>query len=58
MNGTTKTAYTEGPPSERETLQAILRKLTDLDGRFDEFARVLLNAKFPYGKPCDHWRRP
>jgi hypothetical protein len=43
--------------TEQDLLRAILRKLVDIDDRFDEFARVILNAKFPHGKPDDRWGR-
>jgi hypothetical protein len=37
----------------RDVCDAIER----LDAKFDEFARVFLNAKFPHGKPTDRWGR-
>jgi hypothetical protein len=38
---------------QRATREAVER----LDQRLDEFAGVLLNAKFPFGKPTDRWAR-
>lgn len=43
--------------SDTETLQEIRDAIVELDAKFDEFARVFLNAKFPYGKPTDRWAR-
>ena len=40
-------------PVAREILAALER----LERRFDEFARVYINACFPYGKPVDRWSR-
>ena len=35
----------------------VLRELRALREMFNEFASALLNAKFPYGKPTDRWRK-
>ena len=35
-------------------IEASLKRIEKL---FDEFAGVLLNARFPYGKPTDRWAR-
>ena len=46
--------------SENQTtkeLRAIRAELAALRKLFDHFAGVLLNAKFPYGKPVDRWGR-
>jgi hypothetical protein len=52
------------PPPPRRTedatlveLRAIRKILDGFTQRFDEFARVYLDAKFPYGKPWDRWGR-
>lgn len=43
---------------EDEDLQReMLREIRALRRLFDEFAGVLLNARFPYGKPSDRWSR-
>jgi hypothetical protein len=38
-------------------LRAMRLELESQTRRFDEFARTLLNAKFPYGMPTDRWPR-
>ncbi len=40
-----------------EQLQQILQALQRLERRFDDFAKVYLAGKFPYGKPTDRWSR-
>jgi len=40
-----------------EELRALRREIIALRKTFDEFAGTFLNAKFPYGKPSDRWRR-
>jgi hypothetical protein len=55
---TTRTSYDTRPPTRRAaTLQDVCDAIERLDKKFDEFARVFLNAKFPYGKPTDRWAR-
>jgi hypothetical protein len=41
-----------------DELKAIRRELAALRRLFDEFSGAFLNAKFPFGKPADRWRRP
>lgn len=41
----------------RAELREIRRELAILRRLFDQFAGAFLNAKFPYGKPGDRWRR-
>jgi len=61
--GTTMGTPHTGPQPDRvgkttlEELQAIRREIAALRRLVDEFAGVLLNAKFPFGKPVDRWRR-
>ena len=43
------------PTPRAATLQDVCDAINRLDAKFDEFARVFLNAKFPYGKPTDRW---
>jgi hypothetical protein len=43
--------------TETELLTQILERLERLNDRFDDFAGVFLNAKFPYGKATDRWGR-
>jgi|tagenome__1003787_1003787.scaffolds.fasta_scaffold15879414_2 hypothetical protein len=38
-------------------LTRIAARLERLERRLDEFFTVFLNARFPYGKPTDRWRR-
>jgi hypothetical protein len=38
-------------------VERIERRLECQDRRLDEFFRVYLNARFPYGKPTDRWGR-
>lgn len=38
-------------------LKTIAERLEQLDERLDDFCRAHLNARFPYGKPTDRWRR-
>lgn len=45
------------PEPTAAQLRKIAASLERLERRFDEFARVYLNARFPYGKPEDRWRR-
>lgn len=48
------------PPNDNralEELRAIRRELAALRKLVDTFAGVFLNAKFPFGKPTDRWRR-
>ena len=44
-------------PSDPEQLERLITAVEQLVQRFDEFARAYLNARFPYGKPTDRWRR-
>ncbi len=37
--------------------KATRAELVALRRLFDHCAGVLLNAKFPHGKPCDRWAR-
>jgi hypothetical protein len=39
-------------------LRAIRERLEAIYELLDEFVRVFLHAKFPYGKPTDRWERP
>ena len=45
------------PNELTEALQRVVIALARLERRLDEFADVYLNARFPYGKPTDRWRR-
>jgi hypothetical protein len=38
-----------------EEMRATRREIAALRKLFDEFARVFLAAKFPYGRPTDRW---
>ncbi len=40
-----------------EEMRALRREHTAFRKLFDEFCRAFLNARFPYGKPDDRWRR-
>jgi hypothetical protein len=40
-----------------EQVERLITALEQLSKRFDEFCGIYLNAKFPYGKPIDRWRR-
>jgi hypothetical protein len=58
MNEKTRTSYDTRPPVQRPTtLQDVCNAIERLDEKFDEFARVFLNAKFPHGKPTERWAR-
>ena len=35
----------------------IAESLERLERRLDEFFKVVLDAKFPHGRPTDRWRR-
>ena len=43
--------------TQTQALAAILAALQRLERRFDEFAKVYLDARFPHGKPTDRWGR-
>jgi hypothetical protein len=45
------------PSTDHELMAEIRDSIERLNDRFDEFARVFLNAKFPHGKPVDRWAR-
>lgn len=49
------------PPAESsillDELRALRAEICSLRRVFDDFARVYLNARFPYGKPTDRWGR-
>jgi hypothetical protein len=45
------------PDQQPATLREVCDAIERLDEKLDEFFRVLLNAKFPYGKPTDRWAR-
>jgi hypothetical protein len=40
-----------------EQIERLIRAIERFEKRFDEFAAAFLNARFPYGKPVDRWRR-
>jgi hypothetical protein len=40
-----------------DELRQIRREQAELRRRLDEFFGVFLNAKYPYGRPTDRWRR-
>jgi hypothetical protein len=40
-----------------EQIERLIRALEQFSERFDEFAGSFLNARFPFGKPTDRWRR-
>lgn len=40
-----------------ELLGQILAAIEALRDDFNEYARVNLEARYPYGKPTDRWRR-
>jgi hypothetical protein len=42
---------------DSEQIERLIQTLERFDKRFDEFAAAFLNARFPYGKPVDRWRR-
>lgn len=42
---------------EPEQIERLIRTIERFEKRFDEFAAAFLNARFPYGKPVDRWRR-
>jgi hypothetical protein len=48
------------PESDHDVLlgeiRALRQELRATRRLFDEFAKVYLNARFPYGKPTDRWR--
>jgi len=46
------------PDDKLLELQAIRDELAAIRALLDEFCGVLLNTRFPYGKPDDRWRRP
>lgn len=55
----TKIAQRSGPQASAvvELLTKILARLERIDRRLDEAAGAHLNARFPYGKPVDRWKR-
>jgi hypothetical protein len=55
----TRPRPTDNPRGETmlTELHALRRDVAGLTQRLDEFARVYLEARFPYGKPVDRWRR-
>ena len=40
-----------------EQIERLIQTIERFEKRFDEFAATLLNARFPFGKPTDRWRR-
>jgi len=57
-------AYVSTPPATEarraealEELRAIHREIAKLNETLDTFAHVLLNSKFPFGRPTDKWSR-
>ncbi len=42
---------------DAQQLARIAAALERLERRFDEFARVFLEARFPFGQPTDRWAR-
>jgi hypothetical protein len=40
-----------------ESLERQERRAARLERRFDEFARIFLEARFPHGQPDDRWAR-
>jgi hypothetical protein len=44
-------------PVDREQFERLIATIERFERRFDEFCRVYLNSKFPYGRLTDRWRR-
>jgi hypothetical protein len=45
------------PPPKTDQLERLIAAVERLERKLDAFADAYLNAKFPYGKPADRWRR-
>jgi hypothetical protein len=52
------------PPDHREQqarsderVERLITAVERMERRLNEFFGAYLNAKFPYGKPTDRWRR-
>jgi hypothetical protein len=54
IQGNTKDKQLE---QQLEQIERLIRVIERLEERFDQFAGAFLNARFPYGKPVDRWRR-
>ena len=52
-------ARNDRPPSGAalELLQRIAEAIERMERNQDNFYRAFLNARFPFGKPSDKWRR-
>ena len=55
--GTTNLPQPDSKMQAIEELRLIRLELAALRKLVDTFAGILLNAKFPYGKPTDRWGR-
>ena len=54
---TVSTPKLERRELDPEQIERLIRAIERFEKRFDDFASAFLNAKFPYGKPVDRWRR-
>jgi hypothetical protein len=60
MSVTRSTSASQSADDAPRTVEAILRlerRVARLERLLDEAVGTFLNAKFPYGKPIDRWRR-
>lgn len=48
---------TKDRPVTAEQAERLIAVLGRIEKMLDEFAGALLNAKFPYGRATDRWRR-
>ena len=48
---------TDDKATALQLLTSILEVLKRIENNQDEYARTVLNARFPYGKPVDKWGR-
>jgi hypothetical protein len=48
---------TEPRQLDPEQIERLIRAIERFEKRFDEFADAFLNARFPFGKATDRWRR-
>ena len=48
---------TEPRQLDPEQIERLILAIERFEKCFDQFADAFLNARFPYGKPVDRWRR-
>jgi hypothetical protein len=44
-------------PKQSDQLERLITAVERLERKLDEFCGAFLNARFPFGRPTDRWRR-